>query len=153
MKKSEFNNAISKYLEAHKELVSVWNQLDWDDQLTARNQSVIERNYPFVKSFDDLLPDVQNWADDVRNNLADGYINTPPIDNLEDAKKFIAECVDYIGTGFNPDTSFAHYVNLNTLETMYNEDSAKEAEERLSAALEFFDMADEDIYKYVISLF
>lgn len=70
--------------------------------------------------------------------------------SLAEAKNFIKCCVAYLGRGFNPDTDFSEYTTDRNYrsETMYSTENAVLANEALAAAIEEFEMADEDIYEF-----
>lgn len=74
------------------------------------------------------------------------------IANIEDAKAFIRECVSYLGLGFHPDDDFEDYIEVNSGETLYSPEKASLANALMEEAFNQFDLANEDIYEYTLSL-
>lgn len=71
---------------------------------------------------------------------------------LQEAKEFLKEEIDYLGSAFHPDTDFNDYIDLRNGEKLYSPEQAQIHNEKMKQAFDAFDSADQDIYDYCIEL-
>lgn len=74
------------------------------------------------------------------------------INNQQELINFLTECINYLGTGFHPDTDFKEYIDIRNNETLYSTEQAEIYNKKMDDAFEFCEENEFDIYELSIEL-
>lgn len=73
--------------------------------------------------------------------------------SYDELMEFLNFCVDYLGTGFHPDTDFSNYIDYRNDERLFSDEQAEIYNKKLSDAFDFCEDNDLDIYELALDLF
>jgi hypothetical protein len=69
------------------------------------------------------------------------------MNNIEDVKKFLKDCIYKLGMGFHPDTDFNDYIEVNTDKVVFPAEQAERLNVKMEQAFKICEQEGEEIYK------
>jgi hypothetical protein len=80
------------------------------------------------------------------------YLALEHLEDIDQAKGFLAAMINYVGGVFHPDNSAADYYDQRSGEDLFDAANVERIDNLIVEAFDLFDIAEQDIYEHCLSL-